>query len=280
MDGPKVELLNTVNARKLAYKSIFKKQGCWLQKEIMQEKMPGARKRRRPRTAWMDNIKTCTGLIVGELISMTADRIHRIHRSQQQHEILLAWVDTGLRHMLSTISNTHLILAEINWQSTSMVWPTLGSKTAKKHNTICNYRNLHVLAKFRLERLRSCYKVKVFNRSAARHLVFVVGMRGTTHDVLLVDVITVLKLVRTGLLVLIISKFIFLQFGWKLPIRAPFGAVFGDLTPWIGSIINGSSKGWSNSNTPSQFNFLPQYHRQFCTACIISLMILSAYICP
>ena len=40
----------------------------------MQETMPGARRRGRPRTAWMDNIKTWTGLSVKESIRMTEDR--------------------------------------------------------------------------------------------------------------------------------------------------------------------------------------------------------------
>jgi len=35
-----------------------------LEKETMQGTMPGARRRGRPRTAWMDNIKTLTGLSV------------------------------------------------------------------------------------------------------------------------------------------------------------------------------------------------------------------------
>ena len=39
----------------------------------MQETMPGARRRGRPRTAWMDNIKTWTGLSVEESIRMTKD---------------------------------------------------------------------------------------------------------------------------------------------------------------------------------------------------------------
>ena len=48
-----------VKARKLAY--------CGhttggLEKEIMQGTMPGARRRGRPRTAWMDNIKTWTDM--------------------------------------------------------------------------------------------------------------------------------------------------------------------------------------------------------------------------
>ena len=55
----------------------------------MQGTMPGACRRGRPRTAWMDNIKTWTGLSMEESI----------------------W--------------------SINGQSTFMVWPTLGSRTAK-----------------------------------------------------------------------------------------------------------------------------------------------------
>jgi len=42
-------------------------------KEIMQGTMPGARRRGRPRTGWMDNIKTWTGLSVEESIRMTED---------------------------------------------------------------------------------------------------------------------------------------------------------------------------------------------------------------
>jgi len=52
----------------------MKKQGSCLDKEIMQGIMPGACRRGRPRTAWMDNIKTWTGLSVEELIKMTEDR--------------------------------------------------------------------------------------------------------------------------------------------------------------------------------------------------------------
>jgi len=54
--------------------------------------MPG--RRGRPRTAWMDNIKTWSGLPVEESIRMTG----------------------------------------INGESTSMVWPTIGSRTAKEQN--------------------------------------------------------------------------------------------------------------------------------------------------
>ena len=42
----------------------MRKQGSCLEKGIMQGTMPGARRRGRPRTAWMDNVKTWTGLPV------------------------------------------------------------------------------------------------------------------------------------------------------------------------------------------------------------------------
>ena len=59
----------------------------------MQGTMPGARRHGRPRTAWMDDIKTWTGLPVEESVRMT----------------------------------------EINGESMSMVWPTLGSTTTEEH---------------------------------------------------------------------------------------------------------------------------------------------------
>ena len=53
--GVKRELLDTVKARKLAYYGhTMRKQGCCLEKEIMQGTMPGARTRGRPCMAWMD----------------------------------------------------------------------------------------------------------------------------------------------------------------------------------------------------------------------------------
>jgi len=65
--GVKRELLDTVKARKLAYYGhTMRKQGSCLEKEIMQATVPGARRRERPRTAWMDNIKTLSGLSVEE----------------------------------------------------------------------------------------------------------------------------------------------------------------------------------------------------------------------
>ena len=73
--GIKRELLDTVKARKLAYYGhTMRKQGSCLEKEIMQATMPGAWRRGRPRTAWMDNTKMSTGLSVEESIRMTEDR--------------------------------------------------------------------------------------------------------------------------------------------------------------------------------------------------------------
>jgi len=63
--GVKRELSDTVKSRKLTYYGhTIRKQGSCLEKEITQGTMPGARRRRRPRTAWMDNINTWTGLPV------------------------------------------------------------------------------------------------------------------------------------------------------------------------------------------------------------------------
>jgi len=73
--GVKRKLLDTVKARKLTYCGhTMRKQGSCLEKEIMQGTMPGARRRGRPRTAWVDNIKTSTGLSVEKSVRMTEDR--------------------------------------------------------------------------------------------------------------------------------------------------------------------------------------------------------------
>ena len=77
--GVKRELLDTVKARKLAYYGhTMRKQGSCLEKEIMQGTMPDARRRGRPRTAWMDNIKTWTELPVEESVRMTEDRMEKV----------------------------------------------------------------------------------------------------------------------------------------------------------------------------------------------------------
>jgi len=73
--GVKRELLDAVKARKLTYYGhSMRKQGNCLEKEIMQGTMPGVRRRERPRTAWIVNIKSWTGLSVEESIRMTEDR--------------------------------------------------------------------------------------------------------------------------------------------------------------------------------------------------------------
>ena len=65
----------SVSYRKLAYYGhTMRKQGSCVEKEIIQGTMPGARRRGRPRTVWMDNIKTWTGLSVEESVRMTEDR--------------------------------------------------------------------------------------------------------------------------------------------------------------------------------------------------------------
>jgi len=72
--GVKRELLNIVTARKLAYYGhTMRKQGSCLEKETMQGTVPGARRRGRPRMAWMD-INMWTGLPVEESVRMTEDR--------------------------------------------------------------------------------------------------------------------------------------------------------------------------------------------------------------
>ena len=73
--GVKRELLDTVKARKLAYYGhTMRKQGSCLEKEIMQGTMLGARRLGRPRTAWMDNTKSWTGLPVGKSVRKIEDR--------------------------------------------------------------------------------------------------------------------------------------------------------------------------------------------------------------
>ena len=73
--GVNRELLDTVKTRKLAYYGhTMRKQGNCLEKEIMQGTTPGVRRRGRPRTAWIDNIKSWTGLSVEESIRMTENR--------------------------------------------------------------------------------------------------------------------------------------------------------------------------------------------------------------
>ena len=95
--GVKRELLDTVKARKLAYYGhTMRKQWSCLEKQIMQGTMPGAHRREdHTRPGWTTS------------------------RRRQ---------DT-LRKSQSECQRT-----EINGESTSMMWPTLGSRTAKEQN--------------------------------------------------------------------------------------------------------------------------------------------------
>jgi len=93
--GVKRELLDTVKARKLAYCGhTMRKQGSCLEKEITQGTMPGARRRGRPCTAWMDNIKTWTGLSVEESIRIAEDRDKW---RTYVHGVANPWIEDGQR---------------------------------------------------------------------------------------------------------------------------------------------------------------------------------------
>jgi len=73
--GVRKEPLKAVKAKKLAhYDHTMRKQGSCLEKEIMQGTMAGARRRGKPRTAWMDNINTWTGLTMEESVRTAEDR--------------------------------------------------------------------------------------------------------------------------------------------------------------------------------------------------------------
>jgi len=63
-----------------------------MEEEIMQETMSGARRRGRPRTAWMDNIKTSTGLPVEESIRMTEERDKW---RKYVHGVVNPWIEDG-----------------------------------------------------------------------------------------------------------------------------------------------------------------------------------------
>jgi len=68
---PGVLVLKTDKAKNLAYcRHTMRKQESCLEKKIMQGTMPGSRRRGRPRTAWLDNIKTWTGLTAEVSIRM------------------------------------------------------------------------------------------------------------------------------------------------------------------------------------------------------------------
>ena len=85
--GVKRELLDTNKARKLAYYGhIMRKQRSCLEKEIGQGTMPGTRRRGRPRTAWIDNIKTWTRLPVEEINGESTSMVWLTLRSRMAKE--------------------------------------------------------------------------------------------------------------------------------------------------------------------------------------------------
>ena len=89
----------------MLYSHTMRKQGSCLEKEIMQGTMPGTHRRGRPCTAWM----------------ATSRRGQDSPWKSQSK-----WQRTG-----------------INGESTPMVWPTLGSRTAKEENrTVLTSRGL------------------------------------------------------------------------------------------------------------------------------------------
>jgi len=68
------KLLKIVKAKKLAYCGhTRRKQGSCLEKDIMQGTMPGACRRVRPHTVWIDNIKTWTKLTIEKSVRMAED---------------------------------------------------------------------------------------------------------------------------------------------------------------------------------------------------------------
>jgi len=74
------------------------------EKEIMQGTMAGARRRGRPRTAWMDNIKTWTGLSVEESIRIhtyifyfsNPENTHKISTFKNNNRTLVLWLNEGI----------------------------------------------------------------------------------------------------------------------------------------------------------------------------------------
>ena len=73
--GVERSLLASVKERKLVYFGhVMRKKGDSLEKEIMQGTTPDSRSRGRPKTAWMSNITSWTGLSVEQLLRVVEDR--------------------------------------------------------------------------------------------------------------------------------------------------------------------------------------------------------------
>jgi len=111
--GVKRELLDTVKARKLAYCGHTMRKLRLLPGERDNVgTMPGARRRGRPRTVWMDNINTWSGLPMEESVTMTEDReMEKVHPWCGQHS------DRGWQKKEQFL--TPKILMKFQWSSST-----------------------------------------------------------------------------------------------------------------------------------------------------------------
>jgi len=67
--------VQSIKERKLKYCGhVLRKQGESLEKDILEGRMPGTRRRGRPRISWRDNIGDWTGMSLKELLSSVQDR--------------------------------------------------------------------------------------------------------------------------------------------------------------------------------------------------------------
>ena len=76
----------------------------------MQGTMPDARRRERPRTAWMEVIKSWTGLPMEESIRMTEDRENR---RKYVHGVANPWIEDGYKTELHT--DNHANTSSLNF---------------------------------------------------------------------------------------------------------------------------------------------------------------------
>ena len=117
--------LDTAKARKQAHCGhTMRKYGSCLEKEmIMQGTMPGARRRGRPRTAWIDNIKTWTGLPAEESLNLTKyrDKWRKyIHGVVKQKSMRADWrKQQVLSNRCYKTSSTKKLEADLAWTLSS-----------------------------------------------------------------------------------------------------------------------------------------------------------------
>ena len=69
------ELLESVKRRKMSYFGhIMRKADPCLEKDVIEGTTPGRRRKGRPRTAWIDNVKVWSGMTLEQALRSTADR--------------------------------------------------------------------------------------------------------------------------------------------------------------------------------------------------------------